>query len=183
MEHPRFFGFGSLVNTATHVYPVVQTATAIGWERVWVQSVDHPHTFLSARPCEGVSIDGLVCTVPGGDWTALDARESGYVRTEVSDAVSLPAPVALYATPHLQAASDPAKMVLLSYVDVVVQGFLERFGEDGVARFFATTTGWNVPVLADRSAPRYPRHQVLTDSERALVDHHLSEKGVQLIPV
>ena len=26
--------------------------------------------------------------------------------------------------------------VLLSYIDVVVQGYLREFGEDGVARFF-----------------------------------------------
>ena len=32
--------------------------------------------------------------------------------------------------------------LVLSYVDVVVQGFLAEYGIAGVGHFFATTTGW-----------------------------------------
>ena len=37
---------------------------------------------------------------------------------------------------------QPKTPILLSYLDVVVQGYLAEFGEAGVARFFASTDGW-----------------------------------------
>ena len=56
-----------------------------------------------------------------------------------------------------------------------------EFGEAGVARFFATTDGWDTPILDDRAAPLYPRHQLLTPAERALTDHHLATLNARLI--
>ena len=69
--------------------------------------------------------------------------------------------------------------MLLSYIDVVVQGYLREFGERGVRHFFETTDGWEAPVLDDRAAPIYPRHQRLSPDERALVDDQLREIGVR----
>ena len=71
--------------------------------------------------------------------------------------------------------------MLLSYVDVVVQGYLREFGEDGVAQFFATTDGWDAPILDDRADPVYPRHQALTAKERAFTDRHLADVGATLV--
>jgi hypothetical protein len=65
-------------------------------------------------------------------------------------------------------------VILLSYLDVVVQGFFREYGAEGVQRFFDTTDGWEVPVLNDRGNPRYPRHRTLTAEETALVDDHLA---------
>ena len=48
-------------------------------------------------------------------------------------------------------------------------------GAAGVADFFATTDGWEAPILNDRAAPQYPRHQRLTGEEHELVDHWLGE--------
>ncbi|MFT6224241.1 MAG: hypothetical protein ACJA1F_002090 [Paracoccaceae bacterium] len=70
--------------------------------------------------------------------------------------------------------------ILRSYLDVVVQGYLQVFGEQGVVDFFATTRGWQAPVLDDRTAPVYPRHQLLSSSETALVDAHLSALAAQV---
>jgi hypothetical protein len=67
----------------------------------------------------------------------------------------------------------------LSYIDVVVQGYLREFGEEGVARFFATTDGWDAPVADDRADPIYLRHQTLTRAERALVDRWLDDLGAE----
>ncbi len=178
MTAPRFFGFGSLVNTRTHAYPGATPATLHGWERVWVQEGARGVTFLSARPAPGRAIDGLVCEVPGGDWAALDAREAGYDRRDITAELGLPGPVALYWTPALAPAADPARPILLSYLDVVVQGFEARFGTSGVARFFDTTTGWNVPLLDDRTAPRYPRAQRLEPTTSALTDGHVARLGL-----
>ena len=55
-----------------------------------------------------------------------------------------------------------------------MQGYLRVHGEEGVGQFFDTTDGWDMPILDDRAAPLYPRHQVLTAAETALVDHHLA---------
>lgn len=64
--------------------------------------------------------------------------------------------------------------ILLSYLDVVVQGYLRMHGLGGVAHFFETTAGWGLPVLNDRADPIYPRHQSLSVKEQALVDRHLA---------
>ena len=71
--------------------------------------------------------------------------------------------------------------MLLSYLDVVVQGYLREFGEQGVQRFFDTTDGWDAPVLNDRADPVYPRHRTLNEQERALVDDMLAERKVRLL--
>ena len=62
----------------------------------------------------------------------------------------------------------------MSYLDVVVQGYLRTFGPDGALRFFETTDGWGSPILNDRAAPRYPRHQQLDPDETHFVDTQLA---------
>ena len=82
--------------------------------------------------------------------------------------------MAIYSIPEgKHGAPSMAHPVLLSYLDVVVQGYLHEFGPDGVERFFATTDGWDAPILDDRAHPHYPRHQHLTPAETALVDDWL----------
>ena len=71
--------------------------------------------------------------------------------------------------------------MLLSYIDVVVQGYLREFGEAGVARFFDTTDGWNAPIADDRADPVYGRHQRLNSNERGLVHDHLHAVGARII--
>lgn len=177
---PLFFGYGSLVNRATHLYPDLRAATLPGWRRVWRHTVVHPTAFLTAVPDPDCTIEGVIARVPGGDWVALDTREMHYDRVP---ALIDSAPVAVYSIAEgRHGAPDLPHPILLSYVDVVVQGFAQVFGEDGVARFFDTTHGWDTsPVLDDRATPEYPRHQRLTDSERALVDHHLARTGARRI--
>ena len=63
---------------------------------------------------------------------------------------------------------------MLSYIDVVVQGYLAEFGMTGVRHFFETTEGWHAPILNDRAAPIYLRAQALTEEERQIVDEGLS---------
>ena len=165
----RFFGYGSLVNRRTHAYPGGAPLTVRGWRRAWRHTVLHPAPFLTAVRDPGSEIDGLTAEVPMGDWEALDAREAGYLRS------TLPEGPSIYHIPEgLHAAPDRAHPILLSYLDVVVQGYLAEWGEDGVARFFATTDGWDAPIRDDRAAPVYPRAQALTASETALVDGWLA---------
>jgi len=68
--------------------------------------------------------------------------------------------------------------VLLSYLDVVVQGYAREFGAEGIDHFFDTTDGWSASILDDRENPIYPRHQTTTKSERDEVDGRLENLGV-----
>lgn len=186
MAAPYFFGYGSLVNLATHDFPDPQQATLRGWRRAWRHTDLRPVSFLTAIPDPEAEIDGMIAHVPGDDWVALDQREWAYDRIAATDSVShpvsTPVEIAVYAVPrHRHSPPTGAHPILLSYLDVVFQGYLRVFGEDGVDRFIATTDGWTGPVLNDRAEPRYPRHQQLTASERALVDDRLARIGVPIV--
>lgn len=185
MTAPCFFGYGSLVNRATHDYPAARPARLQGWRRVWRHTGLREVAFLSVAPSTGSVIDGLVAQVPGNDWQALDQRECAYARKDATAQVLHDLPdrphIAVYEVEQPSAPGNLRHPILLSYLDVVVQGFLREFGEPGVAGFFASTDGWEAPVLADRDAPRYPRHQPLTQDEKALVDDHLHRVKARLI--
>ena len=174
MDDPHFFGYGSLVNRATHDYPRATTAQVQGWRRVWTHTKLRKLAFLSVHPAPGAQIDGLIAAVPGHDWDALDTRERAYDRHLVPDHSTSLDQVHIYAvTPDHIDAPDARHPILLSYIDVVVQGFLREFGVEGAVRFFETTDGWDTPILDDRTAPLYPRHQRLTPEETAFVDTQL----------
>lgn len=186
MLDPFFFGYGSLVNRATHHFQDAHRACLTGWRRAWRHTDLRPVAYLTAVPAtEEHSIEGLVAHVPGDDWAALDLREMAYDRTLVSDGIAhevgRAVQVQVYSIPQgKHGAPDRAHPVLLSYIDVVVQGYLREFGAAGVARFFDTTDGWDAPILDDRAAPVYPRHQNLTAAEKRLTDQHLDRVGARV---
>ena len=87
MSDPRrFFGYGSLVNAATHSYADVTPASVSGWRRQWVQSNAREVAFLSVTPDPLSRIDGVIADVGDIGWDALDAREAAY------DRLALPEP-------------------------------------------------------------------------------------------
>ncbi|MEQ9261444.1 MAG: gamma-glutamylcyclotransferase family protein [Roseovarius sp.] len=181
-----FFGYGSLVNRGTHAYGGAAPARLKGWRRVWRHTSLRPVAYLTVVPDAEAEIDGLIAEVPGQDWAALDERERAYDRVaahhQVTHALAHMPEIALYTIPDgKHAAPSEACPALLSYIDVVVQGYLREFGEAGVRRFFETTDGWDAPVMDDRAAPVYPRHMVLTPREREMVDDLLSTAGVRRI--
>jgi len=171
---PRVFGYGSLINRATHAYPGAAPARLTGWRRIWRATDLRPAAFLSVHRVPGGEIAGLVAEVPGADWAALDAREAGYARRDVTGEVAAPGtgPVAVY---EVEAPEVPGPCpILLSYLDVVVQGVRRELGADAVRAFFDTTDGWGAGVRDDRAAPIYPRAQRLTVDEMRLVDRELA---------
>ena len=177
MTHPRFFGYGSLVNCSTHTYPNTRKATLSGWRRAWVRTLGYSQVLLSVRPDPGTEIAGLTADVPSADWTALDMREAGYQRSVVTPHVPDESTETwVYAVHDDNVLPHGEHMILQSYLDAVLQGFLRLWGEEGVHTFFETTDGWDVPVLNDRDAPRYPRHQVLSDDERGFFDTLYAER-------
>ncbi|MFK7878374.1 gamma-glutamylcyclotransferase family protein [Roseobacter sp.] len=184
MNDPYFFGYGSLVNTKSHSYPDPRPATLNGWRRAWVATPRFGVVLLTGVPAPGHSIQGLIAAVPGADWDALDAREGGYARLPARHAVDHNHPhdpdIAVYAVAPENHLPRDRQMILLSYLDVVVQGFHEVFGETGVQGFFDTTDGWDTPIVNDRASPLYPRHQTLTKGQTALVDDHLARLSAQV---
>ena len=186
MADPYFFGYGSLVNLATHDFPDPHPACLKGWRRVWRHTDLRPVAFLTAVPDPASEIDGMIAHVPKNDWAALDEREWAYDRVAATQAVTHPltheVEIAVYAVPQSQQTEAPNhNPLLLSYIDVVVQGYLRAFGEDGADRFFATTDGWDVPILNDRAEPRYPRHQQLKPFELDFVDDRLHRLSAKII--
>jgi hypothetical protein len=186
MLDPYFFGYGSLVNRATHDFSRAQPATLSGWRRAWRHTDRRPVAFLTAIPDPATTIEGLIAHVPDNDWAELDAREWAYDRIpathQVRHAVTHPIEVAVYAVPEgAHVRPTEAYPILLSYLDVVVQGYLHEYGEDGADRFFATTDGWDAPILNDRAAPRYSRHQNLDKAQTGFVDDRLARIGATVV--
>ncbi|MBS0123363.1 gamma-glutamylcyclotransferase family protein [Thetidibacter halocola] len=185
MTQAFFFGYGSLVNRLTHGYAPAHRARASGWRRAWIATAQRRVAYLTAVPDPDCAIDGLIAPVPPEGWATLDLREAAYERLTATDRIEHEATdaqtIAIYEiAPENRLPPSPDHPVLLSYIDVVVQGYLTEYGSEGAAHFFATTTGWEAPILNDRAAPRYPRAQRLTDAERVVVDHGLSRLGCRL---
>lgn len=186
MTAPYFFGYGSLVNTATHDYGDPRPARLSGWRRTWAHTDLREVAFLTAKPAPDSAIDGLIAAVPDADWQALDQREYAYDRILASDAVDHDLAgtpeISVYAVPTARQNPGSARHpILLSYLDVVLQGYLNVFGEAGVRDFIATTDGWEAPLLDDRAAPIYPRHQPLSARECRLFDDMIDSTGMSRI--
>jgi hypothetical protein len=169
-----FFGYGSLVNVGTHAHAPAFPARIAGWRRVWRHLPERPFATLSVEPFEAGQISGLIAGVNAGDWAALDEREAAYGRHDVTHAVTHNGTgareIAMYVVPADTAPLMRTLPILLSYLDVVVQGYHQVFGGEGVADFLRTTAGWEAGYVDDRAEPIYPRHQVLTAEERRLSD-------------
>jgi cation transport regulator ChaC len=185
MQNSYFFGYGSLVNRSTHVHAPVHRATLHGWHRAWRAVPERSLCYLTAVYDGTSSLQGLIAPVPGDTWAELDRREAAYDRhpathalTHHSDAQS----VVVYAIdPVRHRAPGPENPILLSYLDVVIAGYLAEYGPEGPAQFFQTTSGWQAPVLDDRAAPRYARARPLTDEVRALTDAGLHALNSRII--
>ncbi len=182
MNHAYVFGYGSLVNSGTHDYGGVHPARLSGWRRIWRHVEGREVAFLTVTRAPECEIEGVIAPVPGDDWAALDIRERSYLREPaagVRHAVETASDIRLYHAPdHLHRPHSGHHPILLSYLDVVVQGYFRLGGTAAVIAFFETTEGWDAPILNDRATPRYPRHQTLTDEETGLVDDALSRFGV-----
>ena len=184
MNDPYFFGYGSLVNRRTHSFQNTQPAQVSGWRRAWRRSPLRKVCYLTAVPDRADYIEGVIASVPGADWAALDERERAYARVPLGPELRHQAgavDVAIYAIEH-DKHFEPTdeNPVLLSYLDVVVQGYLSEFGMTGVTHFFETTEGWHAPILNDRDAPMYTRAQNLTEDERQIVNEGLSRLSAKL---
>ncbi|PWQ99474.1 gamma-glutamylcyclotransferase [Leucothrix pacifica] len=184
-----FFGFGSLVNTATHRYQPVTAAKVDGWRRIWVNNKCYEHAFLSVEPDESSAIQGLMAQVPEDDWQELDTREVGYLRRVLTpqewmtQAHCSDAPAALITSAPTNDTqmyvlqngeyAQAAKPILWSYLETVLFGYYQWFGPEGVDNFIQSTGAWT-SVLDDRSQPIYPRYVPAEGDAAEIIAHKIS---------
>lgn len=185
------FGYGSLVNR--HTLPADSVSVRVrvsGWRRAWRLSADTERgrrCTLTVIPDADCAILGTVVAQPATRADALRQREAFYAKADVPAAAiewiddrppGWPDPFIHVGEPAFARAGDHDYPILLSYVETVLAGFLNTFGDDGPGHFIETTADWHVPVLNDRSNPIYPRAIALTAQERGLVDRLLTQAGV-----
>ncbi|WP_373355888.1 gamma-glutamylcyclotransferase family protein [Pseudoroseicyclus sp. CXY001] len=164
----RIFGYGSLVNRLTHDHAEAEPAELPGFRRHWQGTRLREVAYLSVTEGPG-EILGLAAVVPQASWEALDAREGAYLRHDHAAGLTFYRVAADNASPP-----GERQPILLSYLDVVVHGFAEEFGEAGARHFFETTDGWARPVIDDRAAPIYPRAHPQSPALTGLVDRLLA---------
>lgn len=183
-----YFGYGSLVNTATLPgHTKVTPGSLSGWTREWrirgKGAMGRGVCSLSVAPDPGTAIRGVLANEPKSGLEKLEQREWKYDRVHgVGEAFSCdekgadgPEDMFLFRSRREHAHwGDDEHPILQSYLDCVLAGFHAFWGEAGVTHFLETTNGWHVPVLADRSEPVYPRAVQLDAKLAELIDDHLS---------
>lgn len=186
-----YFGYGSLVNEFTWARRYESHPAELrGWVREWKHCVDAPFgrvCALTVSPHADGMIQGLFIICAREDLKAVDEREIGYERVEITRSAvvaanDLPDELYIYrSNPRYYREGSSEYPLLLSYVEVVMFGYLRAFGEAAVERFIETTTGWRTPFLDDRMNPIYPRAMQLPIDKRRLIEEKLRMmKGLEI---
>ena len=188
-----YFGYGSLVNryTLRTRFLGIRRASVTGWRRFWLPRGRAEAALLSVKPEEGHVTQGVVVYDHADHLPAVDEREAGYHRRVVMPGhVTIEAeplrdvPLFIYeAADDEETAAEAGAYILQSYLDVVMQGFLSLYGEEGVERFVSETEGFETLLLGDRSAPLYPRAVNLPPVEASLFDRLVTDRGASLRPL
>lgn len=177
-----YFGYGSLVNRATHRTEIVAAMPARlrGWRRKWRPRPDipgFPAALLTITPEKGAVCEGLLVLDRVENLAAVDAREARYRRLaapvetlEILDGTSVDCPIFVYVADETLPQHPEPPRILRSYLDAVMQGFLAEHGEDGLRRFVRETAGFDAVIHEDRIEPLYPRAVSLSHAERRLFD-------------
>ncbi len=181
-----YFGYGSLVNRATHRTDIVDAAPAhlVGWRRRWMPRANnavYDVAILSVTKDRASKTDGLLVIDHAHNLPAIDEREGDYIRTtittnDIAHEANLPpdCPIYVYEIPEEPGLSFGSQRILRSYLDAVLQGFLAEHGEAAVRRFVEETEAFEIGLLDDRDDPMYRRNVSLSGNEQALIDDVLS---------
>jgi len=187
-----YFGYGSLVNRATHGTRVAHAVPARlkGRARHWRARPDmpgFPAALLTVVPEEGGAVDGLLVFDDVANLAAIDAREARYERVELlPEELELLGQTPVRCTAYVYQAitylppHQEEPKILQSYLDAVLQGFLREHGQSGVERFIRTTGNFHIAVHPDRENPVYPRAVALSTHERDYFDALLAEAGIRI---
>ncbi|PSH57724.1 gamma-glutamylcyclotransferase [Phyllobacterium endophyticum] len=190
-----YFGYGSLVNRQTLRTNIVEAVPARlhGWRRLWRPSRSEaalPAALLSVCRDEGSSVDGLLVFDHLENLASVDLREENYDRrsieaADIETAAPLPedVPIYVYEAHQFEPAEPVSQIILQSYLDAVMQGFLVEHGEEGLRRFVFKTGCFSTPIFPDRPSPAYPRAVNLSDEEIDMFDRLLAEMGANFTDV
>jgi cation transport protein ChaC len=185
-NHSELFGYGSLVNELTLAKKLnARPGSLSNWIREWKHCVEAPFGRVCALTIarqDNVSIQGVYITCPDTEFEELDKREIGYQRDTLRvEDVGEPIPEqtrAVFAYTSNPSAHRPGSTtfpIWLSYVEVVLYGYLQVFGAGGVDEFIRTTRGWSAPVVDDRDKPLYPRAVDIPTSTRNIIEASLKK--------
>ena len=190
------FGYGSLVNRQTLPTDARSIRVRVqGWRRAWRLTADktgRPRCTLTVVPDPECTILGTVISQSHDHDGAMLQREALYERQQLEGTSvdwlddrphNWPQPFIHVGVAEHCRCGDDDHPVLLSYIDTVLTGYLDTFGEDGPRHFVDTTADWHVPILDDRRTPHYSRATSLTGDEREQVDVILAGLGVRMIKV
>lgn len=180
-----YFGYGSLVNRATHRTDIAgySPARLKGWRRQWLprpHSDFGPVAMLSVFEDSRCEIDGLVVRDFARNLPAVDAREIRYNRQHLQSHQldilqqndKAEAAVNIYVAKHVDVIENAHQCrILRSYLDAVMQGYFNKFGHEGLLRFVQTSENFAIGIREDRKKPVYQRPVVTTAKERALFDN------------
>ncbi len=184
-----YFGFGSLVNkhTLRTDYHDIVKASLMGWRRHWQArtiTIDENAALLSIHRDPGCTIKGMLVVDLIENLPLVDEREEGYSRHKLSaddlelpDGFEPPQELYVYVGNEAQDVVDDG-VLLQSYLDAVLQGFHQEYGEEGLQHFVETTAKFNRPLIADRNSPIYPRGVELASGQQQLFDQVLATAGV-----
>lgn len=187
-----YFGYGSLVNLGTLQTDYVSACPAklTGWRRHWQSYAGEGanRALLSVHRNKHCEIAGMLVIDRIENLPALDVRETHYERVDIpikalklfSSDVDLSKfkPERLFV--YVANRHDDAKPPLLqSYLDAVMAGFYEHYGEAGIREFLSTTIGFDRPIIADRKEPNYPRAVAVGPTMARWFDSLLKEAGVE----
>ena len=190
----HYFGYGSLVNAGTRQPgEVAVNGVLTGWRRTWAHFYGHPTgerrpgRSLSIREEATCQIAGAVVEIREGTLARLDERERGYDRLELDGSMIELAngekldSIYVYRSRSTQPEDAwNTHPILRSYMDVVMQGYQDNFGAQGLIDLMATTDHWVGAIRHDRDAPIYPRAIPLRDGEAALFDDLLQQAQVMI---
>jgi len=171
-----YFGYGSLVNLGSLRTPYITAhrATLKGWNRTWLSQRNMPDmALLSVIEAPDEEIDGLLIIDHIESLPDLDKREAQYSRVTIDNKkltihdsqVSVDTKF-LYVADNLPTTTE--NKIARSYLDVVMQGYLQQFGEEGLQRFVNTTHNFDIQIIEDREKPLYPRATQLTAREKKI---------------
>jgi hypothetical protein len=180
-----YFGFGSLVNrhTLRTDYQDSVPASLKGWRRHWqARSIplDENIALLSIHPDADCVIQGMLVVDLVRNLPLVDEREAGYSRHQLQpEDLNLPEDFNPPASLYVYVADEPLDQpddgpLIQSYLDAVMQGFHQVYGEEGVHHFVDTTSQFRRQLIRDREVPKYPRSVTLEPGQAALFDRVLS---------
>ena len=172
------FSYGSLVNAGTLPKPTHAVPCSLnGWQRLWFHRVAGTNIggvcALTVYPRSDAVTKGVLLVNEVEELPERDKREEGYSRVvlplsdmDTFERDPLAESIHVYRSdPEHFGAGDSEFPILWSYVETVLIGYRNVFGDEAIEEFITTTGGWHAPVLLDRKQAIYPRHTPVSPRE------------------